>query len=262
MHFYKYKGTGNDFILIDNRSGAFNLNSTQIEQLCHRRLGIGADGLMLLNAHPTYDFEMIYFNADGLPGSMCGNGGRCITQFALDLGIKKSTYNFLAVDGPHEAEILTDGRISLRMIDVDQISASGTDFILNTGSPHLVRIVKQLDLFPVFEVGQTIRNEERFGPRGINVNFVERTESPELIRVRTYERGVEDETLSCGTGATAAALICYHNENGFNDVHVKTKGGMLQIEYDRVGDQQFQNIWLCGPAEKVFETNLDFQLFK
>ena len=158
MHFYKYQGTGNDFILIDNRSGAFNLNSTQIEQLCHRRLGIGADGLMLLNAHPTYDFEMIYFNADGLPGSMCGNGGRCITQFAHDLGINKSTFNFLAVDGPHEAEILTDKRISLRMIDVDQISASGTDFILNTGSPHLVRIVKQLDSFHVFEICLTIRN--------------------------------------------------------------------------------------------------------
>ncbi len=255
MHFYKYQGTGNDFILIDNRSGAFNLNSTQIEQLCHRRLSIGADGLMLLNAHPTYDFEMIYFNADGLPGSMCGNGGRCITQFALDLGINKSTYNFLAVDGPHEAEILTDGRISLRMIDVDQISASGTDFILNTGSPHLVRIVKQLDLFPVFEVGQTIRNEERFGPRGINVNFVERTESPELIRVRTYERGVEDETLSCGTGVTACAIARAIIDQKTEPCTIETKGGQLMVRFQTKDFVHFTHIHLIGPATKVFEGN-------
>ncbi len=255
MHFYKYQGTGNDFILIDNRSGAFNLNSTQIEQLCHRRLGIGADGLMLLNAHPTYDFEMIYFNADGLPGSMCGNGGRCITQFALDLGINKSTYNFLAVDGPHEAEILTDGRISLRMIDVDQISASGTDFILNTGSPHLVRIVKQLDSFPVFEVGQTIRNEERFGPRGINVNFVERTETPELIRVRTYERGVEDETLSCGTGVTACAIARAIIDQKVEPCTIETKGGQLMVRFQTKDFVHFTHIHLIGPATKVFEGN-------
>lgn len=253
MHFHKYQGTGNDFILIDNRSGGFNLNPQQIEKLCDRRFGIGADGLMLLNKHAEYDFEMVYFNADGHPGSMCGNGGRCITQFAKDLGIDRTLYQFIASDGPHKAELLTDGRISLQMIDVDQIATSGNDFILNTGSPHLIRIVQELDSFPVFEIGQSIRNEERFAPRGINVNFVERTESPSHIRVRTYERGVEDETFSCGTGVTACAIAMAVLDRKSNPCIIETKGGKLEVRYHTNDFTHFTDIHLIGPATKVFE---------
>jgi len=258
MHFYKYQGTGNDFILIDNRAGECTLNAKQIENLCDRRFGIGADGLMLLNTHPSYDFEMVYYNADGQLGSMCGNGGRCITQFAHDQGIHKSVYHFQASDGPHEAQILPDGRISLRMIDVDQGSASGTDFILNTGSPHLVRIVQALDSYPVFEVGQAIRNEERFSPSGINVNFVERTESPDRIRVRTYERGVEDETFSCGTGVTACAIALSILDQKAIPCTIETKGGNLEVRYQTNDFSFFTNIHLIGPAEKVFEGHCQF----
>mgnify|MGYP003841654549 CR=1 FL=1 len=206
--------------------------------------------------------EMKYFNADGNVGSMCGNGGRCITLYAFHAGIKKSSYHFLASDGPHESIIRTNGTIALKMKDVHEVRKHKEDFILNTGSPHLIRFVRNLQEEDMVAKGRAIRFSKEFEAEGINVNFIELEKDEQSVQIRTYERGVENETLSCGTGATAAALICYHNENGFNDVHVKTKGGMLQIEYDRVGDQQFQNIWLCGPAEKVFETNLDFQLFK
>ena len=255
MVFQKYQGTGNDFILIDNRSGGFNLSTEQIKKWCDRRFGIGADGLMLLNAHSDYDFEMVYFNADGHPGSMCGNGGRCITQFAKDLGIDRTRYRFLASDGPHEAEGLNDGRISLKMTDVDQVARSGTDFILNTGSPHLVRIVQELDAFPVVAFGKSIRQEDRFAPRGINVNFVEHTESPAQIRVRTYERGVEDETFSCGTGVTACAIAMAILHQNATTCTIETKGGYLEVRYRTNDFQLFTDIHLIGPANRVFDGN-------
>jgi len=254
LHFHKYQGTGNDFIIADNRKNEYaSLTTEQIHRLCDRRFGIGADGLMLLNEKQGFDFEMKYYNADGREGSMCGNGGRCITKFAYLLGIHREVYRFLAVDGVHEAEIDTDGIVSLKMKDVKDIRKFRNDYILDTGSPHYVKIVPDVMGLDVFKKGSEIRHSKEFEEEGINVNFVEQLSEADKIIVRTYERGVEDETFSCGTGVTAAALVCFHNENGFNDVEVKTLGGMLSVEYDRIEDNKYENIWLCGPAEKVFE---------
>ena len=257
VHFYKYQGTGNDFVIIDNRSKQFDaLTKEQVYNLCHRRVGIGADGLMLLNAHDHYDFEMKYFNADGGESTMCGNGGRCLVKFAYDLGIVKSTYHFLAVDGPHEASVELDGTVSLKMNDVPSIHYFNDYFVLNTGSPHYVKMTDDVMRMDVFKEGRAIRNSDPFVKEGINVNFVEQLEAVDRIIVRTYERGVEDETYSCGTGVTAAALVSYHNENGFNRVEVQTKGGNLSVDYDKLGDS-FSNIWLTGPALMVFKGEVE-----
>lgn len=254
LQFHKYQGTGNDFILVDNRQGQYNsLSPEQIHHLCDRRFGIGADGLMLLNEKSGFDFEMKYFNSDGKEGSMCGNGGRCIVKFAYQLGIHRELYRFLAVDGVHEAEIDMDGIVSLKMKDVKSIRKFHSDFILDTGSPHYIKMVSDVMDYEVFKKGYEIRHSKEFEEEGINVNFVEQLSEADKIIVRTFERGVEDETYSCGTGVTAAALVCYHNENGFNDVEVKTIGGKLSVEFERLDDNRYENIWLCGPAEKVFE---------
>ena len=253
IQFYKYQGTGNDFVILDNRQHGYqDLTTEQVNLLCNRRFGIGADGLMLLNLTEGYDFEMIYYNADGREGSMCGNGGRCLVKFAFDLRIHRELYHFRAVDGDHEAEIDPDGIVSLKMNDVTEIKITHGDFILNTGSPHYVKVISNVMDYDVYKKGKEIRYSSAFAENGINVNYVEQTKDDEII-VRTYERGVESETLSCGTGVTAAALVCYHNENGFNEVTVQTKGGKLSVEYDRIDEDHYQNIWLCGPAEKVFE---------
>lgn len=258
LHFHKYQGTGNDFILLDNRRNEYGgLGKQQIRRLCDRRFGIGADGLMLLNDKSGFDFEMKYYNADGREGSMCGNGGRCMIKFAYQLGIHREIYKFLASDGVHEAEIDTDGIVSLKMKDVKSIKKFHNDFLLDTGSPHYVKLVSDVMNLDVFKKGSEIRRSKEFEEEGINVNFVEQLSEPDKILVRTFERGVEDETLSCGTGVTAAALVSYHNENGFNEVEVKTLGGLLTVEFDRVDDNRFVNIWLCGPAEKVFEGTID-----
>jgi diaminopimelate epimerase len=254
FRFYKYQGTGNDFILADNRKGEYTgISTDQVRRLCDRRFGIGADGLMLLNERSGYDFEMKYFNSDGKEGSMCGNGGRCMTKFAYHLGMHKEVYTFLASDGVHEAEIDIDGIVSLKMKDVKTIRKFHNDFILDTGSPHYVKMVSNVMDVDVFKKGSDIRHSKEFEEEGINVNFVEQTSDVNQIIVRTYERGVEDETYSCGTGVTAAALVCYHNENGYNEVEVKTLGGTLTVEYDKVDDYSYKNIWLCGPALKVFD---------
>lgn len=254
LPFHKYQGTGNDFIVIDNRKNTYSfLTTDQIRRLCDRRTGVGADGLMLLNEKTGYDFEMKYYNADGREGSMCGNGGRCIVKFAYHLGIHRDMYKFLAVDGEHEAEIDPDGIVSLHMQDVEKIRKVRGDFVLNTGSPHYVKIVNDVMDIDVYNKGRDIRYSKDYEEKGINVNFVEQMHEVDQILVRTYERGVEDETFSCGTGVTAAALVCYHNENGYNDVEVKTLGGKLTVEFDRLDDDRYVNIWLCGPAEKVFE---------
>lgn len=256
MHFYKYQGTGNDFIFLDNRERSYSaLTQDQIKNLCDRRFGIGADGLILLNTKTGFDFEMKYYNADGRESSMCGNGGRCLVKFAYDLGIHKSSYRFLATDGVHEAEMEDDIIVNLKMKDVREIRDYHGDFILDTGSPHYVKIVSDVMAYDVFHKGMDIRNGSDFVKEGINVNFVEQKKSDEII-VRTYERGVEDETFSCGTGVTASALACFHNELGYNDVTVFTKGGKLTVKFDRIGENSFQNIWLCGPAVKVFEGGL------
>jgi len=258
LFFSKCQGTGNDFILLDNREGIYNTLSTeQIRHLCDRRFGIGADGLMLLNNHEGYDFEMKYFNADGREGSMCGNGGRCLVRFAYHLGIHRNEYKFLAVDGDHEAEIDTDGIVSLKMKDVDKIRRQNGDSILNTGSPHYVKVVSDVMDMDVYKKGRDIRYSKEYEQEGINVNFVEQTGEDKII-VRTYERGVEDETYSCGTGVTAAAMVCYHNENGFNDVQVKTLGGKLNVEFDRI-EERYINVWLSGPAEKVYDGKIELR---
>lgn len=257
LHFYKYQGTGNDFILVDNRQNELGLTQQNIHRLCNRRFGIGADGLMLLQNKEGFDFEMKYYNADGKEGSMCGNGGRCMVKFAYHLGIHRELYRFLASDGVHEAEIDIDGIVSLKMKDVTMIKKFHGDYILNTGSPHYIKMVNHVMELDVYKKGYEIRHSKEFEDEGINVNFVEQLEEPDKIIVRTFERGVEDETYSCGTGVTAAALVCYHNENGFNDVEVQTLGGHLSVEFDRVDEDRFENIWLCGPAEKVFQGDVE-----
>lgn len=252
IKFYKYQGVGNDFILIDNREKISNeLTVQHIKKMCDRHFGIGADGLMLLNEKKGVDFEMIYFNADGNEGSMCGNGGRCIAQFASNMGIKKNEYTFSAVDGVHKAQVDLEKKVSLEMNNVSGVEFSLDHYVLNTGSPHYVKFVSVADEVNVVAEGRKIRNSKAFAEKGINVNFVE-TLGDDHIYVRTYERGVEDETLSCGTGVTASALMAAHNENGFNHVDVKTKGGNLSVEFDKINDSEFKNIWLSGPATFVF----------
>ncbi|MEJ7557256.1 MAG: diaminopimelate epimerase [Pedobacter sp.] len=256
-HFYKYQGAGNDFVLVDNRDLSFDGTHTEtVSQLCDRRFGIGADGLMLLQNHSSYDFEMLYFNSDGRPGSMCGNGGRCIVAFAKHLGIIGTETNFLAVDGQHYAKISEAGNwIDLQMIDIDAIENDGEAFVLNTGSPHYVTLVQDLKTFDVFEAGSSIRNNDTYKAEGINVNFVE--DLVDHLFVRTFERGVEDETYACGTGVTAVALSLakHKNQTGHISTPVTVLGGNLNIEFDYDGER-FRNIFLCGPAIQVFEGDI------
>ena len=253
LTFYKYQGTGNDFIIIDNfNQTAPPLTVCNIKQLCNRKFGIGADGLMLLNKKDGVDFEMIYFNSDGNESSMCGNGGRCLVKFAHLMGIHKSVYHFTATDGEHFAEIESDGTVKLQMQQVNSVTQHTGHAVLNTGSPHYVKLVNDVNKTDVVASAREIRYSNDFEAEGINVNFVE-TIDEDTIFVRTYERGVENETLSCGTGVTAAALVCAHNDKGFNSVEVKTPGGNLRVEFDKTDDQHFENIWLCGPAEFVFK---------
>lgn len=251
FHFYKYQGTGNDFVILDNRDEQYSsITTAQVKQLCDRRFGIGADGLMLLNLVEGYDFEMKYYNADGNESSMCGNGGRCLVQFAKDVGIDKSHFYFLAVDGPHEANFDDKGWVQLKMKDVDTIADLNGDAVLDTGSPHYVKFVNELAELDVFTEGKTIRYSEQFKDKGINVNFVQRHANK--INVRTYERGVEDETYSCGTGVTASAIVAANAAEGFNRVEVSTPGGELAVTFEKHGNR-YSNIWLCGPATFVFK---------
>lgn len=251
--FYKYQGTGNDFVIIDNRNGAYShLTIAQVNRLCDRKFGVGADGLMLLNNHADYDFEMVYYNADGKEGSMCGNGGRCLVKFASHMGIPGPSYRFIATDGPHDAKIDEDGIVSLKMGDVNGVTTENNHKVLNTGSPHYVRFVTDIKNLDVVAEGKAVRYGEAFNKAGINVNFVEKR-ADNSIFVRTYERGVEDETLSCGTGVTAAAISLLSNPEGFNAVKVETPGGKLSVEFDAVNENSFHNVWLIGPAEAVYK---------
>jgi len=257
IEFYKYHGTGNDFIIIDNYNhNAPELTTKQIKHICDRHFGIGADGLMMLSKKEGYDFEMVYYNADGNASSMCGNGGRCLVKFAHHKGIHKSKYFFIATDGEHEAGIDSNGIVSLKMLDVTEVHYHLHHTVINTGSPHFVKFTENVESLDVVTMGHEIRYSKTFGKEGINVNFVQ-TLNDDTIYVRTYERGVEDETLSCGTGVTAAALLAAHNQNGFNNVEVKTRGGNLSVEFDKIDDQHFKDIWLCGPAEFVFHGEIN-----
>lgn len=247
--FYKYQGTGNDFVMIDDRENSFPETDLRlVEKLCHRKFGIGADGLILIRNKTGYDFEMIYFNADGSQ-SMCGNGARCAVAFSRFLGIIGDKTYFLAIDGPHEAKILGSW-IELGMSPVSSLSNAGGDFFVNTGSPHHVRFVENVSEYPVVEKGAEIRYSDQYAPKGTNVNFVTSIGEDE-IQVRTYERGVENETLSCGTGVTACALV-YGYQNELHEVKINTPGGNLKVRFSENSDGSFQNILLIGPAEQVF----------
>ncbi len=253
ISFSKYQGTGNDFILIDNREMRFNRPDNElVAKICDRRFGIGADGLMLLQSKIGYDFEMVYYNSDGNESSMCGNGGRCIVEFARTLGLVKTKAHFLASDGEHEALVNT-GFISLKMNNVSKVEVNADFSYLNTGSPHYVAFVSNVKNYKVFEEGKRIRNSERFKEKGTNVNFIEK-ELNELF-VRTYERGVEDETYSCGTGVTAAALVAsLKNVSTATDYcDIKTLGGKLKVKFTKHPDNSFTDIWLEGPATFVYK---------
>ena len=255
MEFYKYQGTGNDFIILDNRDGRYNdLADDTVNILCDRKFGIGADGLMLLETSEGYDFKMKYYNADGKEGSMCGNGGRCLVQFAKDMGVNKTHYHFIAIDGDHEAEISDEGLIKLKMQDVSEVKDVKGDMVLDTGSPHFIRFVDAVDHVDVFNEGTKIRYSDPYSEQGINVNFVEVT--PAGINLRTYERGVEDETLSCGTGATAAAIAC-STEDGAYHTPVNVKGGKLTIEFYKLSENEYIDVWLIGPAQFVFKGTIN-----
>jgi diaminopimelate epimerase len=249
--FCKYQGTGNDFILVDNRDSTALLTREQVALLCHRRYGIGADGLMLLEQAEGYDFRMVYFNADGGESTMCGNGGRCITAFALRLGMVQDEANFVAIDGPHKATINGDGTINLHMQDVAHIAHADGFSVLNTGSPHYVKWVEDVRQVPVYTEGKMIRNMAQFSPGGINANFAHWEDGG--LWVRTYERGVEDETLSCGTGVAAAAIAATADKTGAYNTTVYTPGGILQVSFikDTVGTAK--DVVLTGPAVYVYE---------
>lgn len=255
--FSKYQGTGNDFIMLDNRSGRYdNLSLNTIRTLCNRRFGIGADGLIKINAHPTLEFEVDYYNADGSK-SFCGNGARCAVQFCQFLGMDVAHPRFMAIDGEHEARIEKD-LICLGMADVMQVENFTDDYTLDTGSPHYVRFVDQLATADMVQIGRDVRYSEAFAEKGINVNLVEEI-ADKHIRIRTYERGVEDETLSCGTGATACAMVyaMRHGLTGEQHIIVEVEGGTLEVAFNRSENNQFTHVWLIGPAEKVFEGGID-----
>jgi diaminopimelate epimerase len=253
LEFEKYHGAGNDFVMIDDRDLNFPArNEVLIRHICDRRFGVGADGLILLQKHADHDFNMVYFNADGKAGSMCGNGGRCVVAFAKSLGLIESATHFMASDGVHEA-ILSDRQISLKMQDVAEVEKIGSNYFLNTGSPHYVCFVDDLEKLDVLKEGRKIRYNKRFAKKGTNVNFVTITKTG--LKVRTYERGVEDETLSCGTGVTAAALVACRIgvKKNAKQFIVHTKGGKLKVSFTSQSNNSFSNIWLHGPAAFVYK---------
>lgn len=254
LHFYKYQGTGNDFVLIDNRNRHFKNDTKIINRLCDRRFGVGADGLILLedSSMDLCDFKMVYFNADGNESTMCGNGGRCIVAFAKQLNIIDSETTFEAVDGLHSA-IIKGNSVTLKMTDVPTVNISKDACFLDTGSPHHVAFVDDVYDFDVFTQGRRIRNLPNYKViKGTNVNFIQVKEG--IVHVRTYERGVEDETFSCGTGVTAAAITAkLSNKIDQLPVKIITKGGNLEVDFEVDGPNAVKNVWLKGPTQFVFE---------
>ncbi len=248
--FFKYHGTGNDFIIIDNREENISLGQMQIQEMCDRHFGIGADGLILLQNSTKADFKMVYYNKDGLEGSLCGNGGRCIVAFAKSLHIFETETKFEAVDGIHEAAISSIG-VKLKMNDVSDISIFETHTFIDTGSPHHVEWVVNIENLDIVSFGRQIAHNSTYGKKGSNVNFVEKKGS--TFTIRTYERGVEDETFSCGTGAVAAALsLKAVQKTNENKVELHTKGGTLKVSFVETEKEKFNNIYLEGPTEEVF----------
>lgn len=254
LPFVKYHGTGNDFILIEDSDGRWEyyLNRESIAQLCHRHTGIGADGLMLLQRTGGYDFRMVYYNSDGGESTFCGNGSRCLVAFAHELGWVGEEAWFVASDGDHEARVIRPDQISVHMRSIAKIHPHGPGVVLDSGSPHYVTWVADLDDMDLVAEAHRIRYAPEFQQEGVNVNFIE--EHPEGLRIRTYERGVEGETLSCGTGVTAAAIAWAQrfSDEGNDSQKVMTRGGDLTVEWER-GHYGFRHIWLTGPAKKVFQ---------
>jgi diaminopimelate epimerase len=257
IKFYKYQGTGNDFVMIDNRLQIFPKEDIKlIAHLCHRRFGIGGDGLILLENDPQSDFKMVYYNSDGNQSTMCGNGGRCLVAFGKKLAVIDNKTTFNAVDGLHHASIDSDGIVSLQMIDVASIDKFDHYSFLNTGSPHHVQIVDDLENYNVKDSGAAIRYGDLYGKEGSNINFVKKIDDT-TFSLRTYERGVEDETLACGTGATAVAIAM--NATGVTDataINLNVEGGKLAVSFDVTNDQ-YSNVFLKGPAEFVFEGTIE-----
>lgn len=252
--FKKYQATGNDFVIVDNRDGAYSLSVDQIKNICDRKFGVGADGIMLLEKHPSLDFNLLYYNADG-SASLCGNGSRAAVKMASAIGMVNGKAKFNAYDGLHEADLLPNGNVRLKMNDVKEVKKLASDYFINTGSPHFIQFVSDVKSVPVFEEGKKIRYSENFKPSGTNVNFVELLVNNSIF-VRTYERGVENETLSCGTGVTAAVLASSFRKYS-SPVAVKTLGGELSVEFNLRHDGSFADIFLIGPAKMVFEGTLE-----
>lgn len=248
--FYKFDGAGNDFVVVDNRNHTFVDTPEVVARMCHRRFGIGADGLMTLDqSDPEVDFVMTYYNSDGLPATMCGNGGRCIAAFALMLGLGNHL-RFRACDGMHEAHILAwDGqsgtvRLGMREVPTSEVHRIEQGWLIDTGSPHLVVSVADLEHYDVFSEGRKLRYNKQIAPKGVNVDFVE--EMPDgRLAVRTYERGVEDETWACGTGVTACALVTGRH-------YLCTRGGDFEVQFNAT-DAAFADVWLTGPVAYNFK---------
>lgn len=256
ISFSKYHGAGNDFVIIDNRSNHFPLNTSLINKLCDRHFGIGADGLMLLENSLKADFHMRYFNSDGNESTMCGNGGRCITLFAKNKGIIKTSAHFFGVDGEHESNIEHDGNVNLKMQNVSEIEIGNDYYFLNTGSPHFVRFVDDVHKIEVSKQGKQIRDSFNLKDGGTNVNFIDYNNK--IISIRTFERGVEGETLACGTGTVASTIAYYlHTKNHESEYRVQTLGGVLYVKFEVINDNHFSNIWLKGPATHVFDGEIE-----
>lgn len=249
LPFFKYQATGNDFILIDNRDQRIDHSVQLAQRLCDRHFGIGSDGLILIQNHPECDFEMVFYNPDGSK-SLCGNGSRCAVNFAKSLKITADSCRFMAFDGIHEATILADKRVRLKMNNVQSVSHFEAGMFIDTGSPHLLVFTEDVKRTNVVADGSKIRYSEEFNPDGVNVNFIE-LKSENRISVRTYERGVENETLSCGTGVTASALGA--SSKGLESpISIETSGGNLEVEFEKESEQKFKELYLIGPAEMVF----------
>lgn len=253
---YKFHGTGNDFILMDGRNQASMLSKDRIIYLCDRHLGIGADGVIILRSAKDYDFEMVYYNADGSPARMCGNGARCAAAFAQWLGICDKQTRFLAGDGPHNAviSVISDNEwlVDVSINDVTIPHHTDTNIEINTGTDHLVIFTPDPDTIDIMQEGRKIRFSEQYARDGINVNWL--SIGKNCLRVRTYERGVEAETLSCGTGVTASAIVATL-KTGIQEWDILTNGGMLHVSLAK-GKEKITDIRLKGPAMMVFKANL------
>ncbi len=258
VKFSKYHGAGNDFVIIDGREQDTSyLDKDLIGQMCDRRFGIGGDGLIILQESKRGDFKMRYFNADGLESTMCGNGGRCVAAFAYHVGVSGLETRFESIDGMHSSTILPNAEIRLKLKDVDSLVWMEDGYLLDTGSPHFVKFVSQLDLVDVEHEGREIRSQSRFGKKGVNVNFVEQGGSSNRLSVRTFERGVEAETFSCGTGVTAAAICSYyHFKSDIFSYSVRTLGGKLHVSFKTQHHNQYTDVYLTGPASHVYDGSI------